>query len=782
MESTISLCLIAKNESDNIGRCLKSVEGFVDEIVLVDTGSTDNTIEIAVAAGAKVIEAEWKNDFSHARNISLENATGDWVLFLDCDEELSPESGPELRRVTRDTLFEAYFVIVTNLTQAGIELSFPSIRLFRNRKCYRFSGSIHEQIVKSIVNNSGIERIGHSKITVIHHGYNSDTTNIQAKIRRNLEILRTYTDEEKDGFYFYNLGTEHLRLGEREKALANFTEALRLTRPTQNYGPILVKRTMTTLMELRRYRDAVEQLRYYQTVYREFNDLVLLEAVCHLDCGRYSEAGLHLQRFLKMPPSPAWYPVEKIRDSTADDLLNRAEALAIPRDYPDISVCIIGRNEEDLIMHCIKSVNEIAKEVIFVDTGSDNKTPAIAHQLGADLYSFPWNGSFSDARNFGLSKARGEWILVLDADEALPDESRKMITDMVRDGRHEGYLLKICTYLDRSLSPANCQVQGACRLFRNKNYRYRGAVLEDITRSIRESGHRIGCAEITVNHFHYLAGDEEIARKRSVKTAAIEKGLAADPARRNFALGVEAFYKQDFASAVKHFENVSENLEEADRSSYYYFYALAALNTGHLSRAAEISERALTLFPDYTDLVYTQAVARFILGEIERAEPLLNRCLEMGDAPWEKYLASPGTGGFKALCSLGTLYARRGESDRALKTFAEAAGIPGAFEQAVESIAFLQDQLPTSLERFLEEHGILNSRSLSVASRCLAKMGRYKESLNYLALAAERIAGEPAPRDFARITQAIDFLIKRFHGQVSQKLPEDSRFRSCLIV
>lgn len=780
---TLSLCLIAWNEADNIGRCLKSAEAFVDEIVVVDTGSTDCTREIAKAMGAKVIQVKWQNDFSAARNVSLENATGDWILFLDCDEELDAESRHELRKAIEHGSYEAYFAMVRNTTDTNIELTFPSIRLFRNRKSFRFTGKIHEQIVNSIVANYGLQAIGHSSITIIHHGYNASTTNVAAKVQRNLEILKSYPEEKKDGFYFYNLGTEYLRLGDKKEALTSYLKALKLTKPTQAYGPILVKRTMTTLMDLHRYRDAVEQLRYYQTIFKEFSDLLLLEAVCHLNCGRYSEARARLEDYLKMPVPPAWYATENIfQGSSAEDLVERVKALALDRGCQGISVCIIGRDEEELVAYCIKSVNEIAAEVIFVDTGSTDRTPAIAYQLGASVYRFPWNDSFSEARNFAIDKAKGDWILVLDADEVLPDESRQAIVDLIRDPDHEGYFLKVRTFLDRGLSPASCYVTGACRLFRNDAYRYRGSVFGDIISPIIDAGGSTAYTEITVNHIHCFANDEYIARKRQLKIDAIKKQLRSDLTKLNFALGIEYFQAQDFISAIEHFESVRASLDEAHMAKFYYFYTLSLMKTEHYRRLAEVLDEAISMFPDYTDLIYLQAVVRFVLGETEEAKLLLHRCLEMGDAPWEKYIASPGTGGFKAMCSLGTIYSQKGDTEKALNIFLEAAGIPGAFEQAVESIVFLKEKLPVPLERFLEVRGLLNSRSLSLAAKSLAKMGRYKDSLNYLALAGERAASEPPPRDFANITQAINMLLSRFSWEVLDSLPKDSKLKNRLTV
>ena len=218
--------MIAKNESEHIGRCLQSAKDFVDEIIVVDTGSTDDTREIARSFGATVIEAEWQDDFSLARNLSLERATGDWILFLDCDEELAPGSGPELRALIRDSRYEAYFTQVANLTDIDSQLLSPSVRLFRNRKIFRFEGRIHEQIATPIIANYGQQSIGQSHISIIHHGYNGRQANIQAKIRRNLKLLESVADTEKDGFFHYNLGIEHLRLREKEKALDCFLAGL----------------------------------------------------------------------------------------------------------------------------------------------------------------------------------------------------------------------------------------------------------------------------------------------------------------------------------------------------------------------------------------------------------------------------------------------------------------------------------------------------------------------------------------------------------------------------
>ena len=91
--------MIVKNEEDCLGRCLKSVCDHVDEIIIVDTGSTDGTVEIAKSYGARIYHHPWENDFSKHRNQSLSYATGDWIFILDADEELFPEDGSALEEM-----------------------------------------------------------------------------------------------------------------------------------------------------------------------------------------------------------------------------------------------------------------------------------------------------------------------------------------------------------------------------------------------------------------------------------------------------------------------------------------------------------------------------------------------------------------------------------------------------------------------------------------------------------------------------------------------------------
>ncbi|MBW1802379.1 MAG: glycosyltransferase family 2 protein [Deltaproteobacteria bacterium] len=154
---TLSLCMIVKDEEEYIGRCIESVQELVDEMVIVDTGSSDNTIKIASGLGASVYHAPWENDFSRSRNISLDKSRADWILVLDADEVISGRD----HGLIRDLISKReYFGFKLDQRSYGMDPNFinwiktrgvypeeagypgyvssPLIRLFRNDPRIRF--------------------------------------------------------------------------------------------------------------------------------------------------------------------------------------------------------------------------------------------------------------------------------------------------------------------------------------------------------------------------------------------------------------------------------------------------------------------------------------------------------------------------------------------------------------------------------------------------------------------------------------------------------------------
>jgi glycosyltransferase involved in cell wall biosynthesis len=181
---TISLCMIVKNEEENLRRCLDSVRDSVDEIIVVDTGSTDRTVEIAESYGARIFSHPWEGSFSKARNYSLKYATCDWILILDADEELKREDAPKLRDITKNNEIKIVsFVINNKYKDSTQEGHAQMVRLYRNFNGVHYKGIVHNAIQYS-------DKCFYSSITVIHHGYNLSDEKMDEKFIRTSTLLK----------------------------------------------------------------------------------------------------------------------------------------------------------------------------------------------------------------------------------------------------------------------------------------------------------------------------------------------------------------------------------------------------------------------------------------------------------------------------------------------------------------------------------------------------------------------------------------------------------------
>lgn len=209
----ISLCMIVKNEEKYLPGCLKTVHGLVDEIIVVDTGSTDRTMEIARHYGAKIYEHPWQNDFSLHRNQSIDYATGDWILILDADEELDPSEHNLIRSAIKRKNIDAITFVVYNKIQSGRVGFLNSHRMFRNGKGYHYSGIVHNQL---IMDGSSLS----SQLKVYHHGYGLSDEQMRAKGRRTEALLMKQLEENPDNaFAHFNLAQIYRGLGEPQKSL-----------------------------------------------------------------------------------------------------------------------------------------------------------------------------------------------------------------------------------------------------------------------------------------------------------------------------------------------------------------------------------------------------------------------------------------------------------------------------------------------------------------------------------------------------------------------------------
>lgn len=298
----ISLCMIVRDEEEHLARCLSSVQGVVDEIVIVDTGSVDRSVEIAEGFGARVLHEHWAGDFAAPRNTGIEAATGDWILVLDADEELI--DGARLRDLLHEEGIEGYCLREVNFIgeERGIESVVNSaFRLFRNRPAYRYSGALHEQIMGTVDPTGGgcTRFVG---VEIHHYGYLEPTSRAKEKTARNMaivmeEVRRTPTDS----FTLFNAGVEYQRVGRFEEALdyfrASFSELASLK---AYFASLLVRNIVASLNSLERWDEALEVLADALEAYPDFTDLHYLQGQIHSSRREYRAAVKSFRRAIDL--------------------------------------------------------------------------------------------------------------------------------------------------------------------------------------------------------------------------------------------------------------------------------------------------------------------------------------------------------------------------------------------------------------------------------------------------------------------------------------------------
>ncbi len=220
----VSLCMIVKNERHNLSRCLDSVKPYVDEMIIVDTGSEDGTPDIAAKYGAKVRYFEWCDDFAAARNYAISQASGDWILMPDADEELVVESEDFLEQLTSQPDIIAYTIALTEANDLGRTPAYL-IRLLRNLPHIKYTGRFHEQPRYQNQSISG-NQIGYlESVKILHYGYTKEQL-LQKNLIRNIPILeRTRQEEGLSLMLLYCLAGMYNDTQQPEKAQECYAEA-----------------------------------------------------------------------------------------------------------------------------------------------------------------------------------------------------------------------------------------------------------------------------------------------------------------------------------------------------------------------------------------------------------------------------------------------------------------------------------------------------------------------------------------------------------------------------
>lgn len=317
----LSAAMIVRDEGHHLEACLRSIEGLVDEVVVVDTGSIDETCSIAPRFGARVYERPWDDDFAAARNSALERATGDWILYIDADERVRPIARCHLEpSLANEDLIglRVVFHPSANVT------AYRELRLFRNRPLIRFEGVMHENIWPGVVRHMRAHggRIGECDVTFDHEGYEGDQT---AKHHRNLPLLmRALADDPEHVYCWYHLGLVQQGLGHPAEARAAWLAGIDVVRKKGPISTGALSYLHLLEMEIAAGNDCRDLLDEALELFPDVPHLVWLDGRLSMRDGCHHDAIRPLERLLGWPDEP----VSRLAYDRRGLMLNVHRALA----------------------------------------------------------------------------------------------------------------------------------------------------------------------------------------------------------------------------------------------------------------------------------------------------------------------------------------------------------------------------------------------------------------------------------------------------------------------
>ena len=308
MKNGISLCMIVKNEENYLPGCLNSIKDVVDEIIIVDTGSTDKTIEIAKSFGAKIYYFEWNNNFSEARNESLKYATKDWILIMDADDKFCSEDINQFKTLLNTALDTdaVYYFETLNYCGSSIENNTITVnlnpRLFKNNHGFHYEGEVHNQLINSAYEFKSLC----DSIRIYHYGYLDKNIVSKDKRTRNISLLEEQIRKDSTNKYaYFNLGNEYFALGDIKKALDYYYKSYENFDFHVGYSSVLLARIVISHYAIGEYDKALEISDIGIKYFPALTDLYFLKALTYKNINKPTLQIKALEKCIELgdPPS-----------------------------------------------------------------------------------------------------------------------------------------------------------------------------------------------------------------------------------------------------------------------------------------------------------------------------------------------------------------------------------------------------------------------------------------------------------------------------------------------
>ena len=301
---TISLCMIVKNEEKYLDKCLEMARERVHEIIVVDTGSTDSTVEIAKKYGAIIYNFEWTQDFASARNYSISKATSDYILILDADEFLDEQS--ELQADLQSE-HDYYAIQIKNYASNGSVRYHPAIRLFKNKIGLSYFGRIHEHLD---IGNPDL--VGGVSACLIHHeGYKTEVMKDKKKAERNYKLLKDEISTNPSGYNLYNMGIHFMVEENYHKAFEFFKKAYYLSKE-KVYLTDLLYSMSEALLHLQRFEDSLVLIKEAIELFPGTTDLYYLQGKLYEELGYLEDAKIAFNQCLKLGDRTSGQTIEGV--------------------------------------------------------------------------------------------------------------------------------------------------------------------------------------------------------------------------------------------------------------------------------------------------------------------------------------------------------------------------------------------------------------------------------------------------------------------------------------
>lgn len=646
----ISVCIIGKNEEKKIEKCLAPLTAYNFEIVYVDTGSTDRTKEIAAKYTNAVYDFTWIDDFSAARNFSLEKASHDYVLILDCDEyltELDPAGLSAAIEAHPDSVGQ---ILRNSYTGSGADksASFERIDRLFDRRRYHYIYTIHEQVADIRTGSTDYERYP-VPVKADHVGYLGTAEEKRQKAERNNALLFQEIERNpKEPYFYFQAGQSYNLTDDYENAYVYYKKAFALPLNTDNlWVHVMANNFIAACIQTDREEEA---LSLYAPVYDDYaKDAAFLCAMASLYLNLTPPQPLKaMMEFVKVLQSPLSLDGEDLTGaalygmgysnellgnlSAANDFYEKAAAKNYPpapelantdsaitedsvpvfasmpavdsaqgASMPPISVCIIGKNEEKNIERCLAPLAKLGFEIIYVDTGSDDRTKELAAKYTDKLYDFTWISDFSAARNFSISKASHNYVLAVDCDEFLTHIDPEALARAIDEHpRGIGMILRIDHYdSDNGEKSTPVRVE---RLFHRRYYHYESPIHEQVC-DIKTGSTYCERYDIPLilDHIGYVGNMEEMQKKASRNNEILFREIERHPDDPyNYFQVAQSFHLiDDYEEAYTYYKKAF-TLHPDTENPWAYVMAANFINVCvRLGKGGEALTLYLSVYDDY---------------------------------------------------------------------------------------------------------------------------------------------------------------------------------------